>query len=254
MSDADTPTEPHSDTTPGNDAASAPAYSDGGGGDAGPATALNTPEPNKADTAIVDTAASGTPPAERSRNFYERGGDQPTAPAGNDAVQSSVDAADQVVYGPDAFEAFTTPDGFAVNPDVLNSFEPLARDMGLTQKEAQHFVDLHSKTMMDVAEAQTSAVSQMLTGWKNDARSDGEYGGDNFDQSVQIAAKAIGRFGTPALREALDETGMGNHPEMIRFAWRVGQSISEDAYIGGQPAPERPKTRAEILYPRKNED
>jgi hypothetical protein len=179
--------------------------------------------------------------------------------SGDDRGVSNADASNSIdpnepVHGPDKFEPFTTPSDFSVNSDVLNKFEPLARDMGLTQAEAQRFVDLHSQTVLDSVREQSAAVQQMLSGWKSEAQADAEYGGDNFGQNVQIAAQAIGRFGTPAFREALDETGLGNHPEMIRFAWRVGQSISEDAYVGGQPAPARPLTAAEIFYPTKQED
>ena len=45
------------------------------------------------------------------------------------------------------------------------------------------------------------------------------------------------KFGTPALRAFLNETGVGNHKELVNFMIKIGNSISEDAIAdGGQPA------------------
>jgi len=46
----------------------------------------------------------------------------------------------------------------------------------------------------------------------------------------------------------LDVSGLGNHPEMIRFLNRVGRAISEEkVVVGGSNV--APQTRESLLYP-----
>ena len=43
---------------------------------------------------------------------------------------------------------------------------------------------------------------------------------------------ALKAFATPELRELLQKSGLGNHPEIIRFMYRAGKAISTDDYVG----------------------
>ena len=84
--------------------------------------------------------------------------------------------------------------------------------------------------------------------WVDDAKSDTEFGGDKFDQSISVAVKARDSFGTPEFNEMLDSSGLGNHPEMIRFLNRVGKQISEDGVIVGGSSISN-QSREAVLYP-----
>jgi len=49
---------------------------------------------------------------------------------------------------------------------------------------------------------------------------------------------------------ALDQTGMGNHPELVRTFAQIGKAISEDKiHMGNQSHGER--SAADILYPNQ---
>jgi hypothetical protein len=48
-----------------------------------------------------------------------------------------------------------------------------------------------------------------------------------------VAKKALDAFGTTELRSLLNESGLGNHPEVIRFMFRAGKAISEDSMVTG---------------------
>ena len=61
--------------------------------------------------------------------------------------------------------------------------------------------------------------------------------------------KAIETFGTPELRSLLDSTGMGNHPEVVRLALKIGKAISEDTIVRGRNTPSGgAKDPASVLY------
>ena len=70
-----------------------------------------------------------------------------------------------------------------------------------------------------------------------------------MDRNLGVAVSALNRFGSPELREALDRTGMGSHPEFVRFAFNVGRSIAEDRAVSGGRSPGgRPADLGEALY------
>jgi hypothetical protein len=84
--------------------------------------------------------------------------------------------------------------------------------------------------------------------WVEDAKADAEFGNDKFDESIAVAVKARDSFGTSEFNEMLDSSGLGNHPEMIRFLHRVGKAISENSVIVGGTTTSQ-LTREAVLYP-----
>ena len=62
--------------------------------------------------------------------------------------------------------------------------------------------------------------------------SDDEFGGETFDANLKVAKSALDAFGTDPFKQLLSESGLGNHPEVIRFMYRAGKAISEDSYVG----------------------
>ena len=152
---------------------------------------------------------------------------------------------------PDNYE-FTMPEGVELDKALLNEFVPIAKELKLTQAQAQKLVDLQTKTVKGIEDSRAQGWETMQEQWVSNSKSDKEYGGLQFEANVALARKAVAQFGTDALKEALDSTGMGNHPEMLRFMYRVGKAISEDTMRVGQAKPEAPKDIAHRLYPTMN--
>jgi hypothetical protein len=67
------------------------------------------------------------------------------------------------------------------------------------------------------------------------SKTDQEFGGEKLSENLSVAKKALDAFGTPELRKLLDDSGLGNHPEVIRMMYRAGKAISEDRFVGGSP-------------------
>ncbi|MEI6907818.1 peptidase, partial [Klebsiella pneumoniae] len=53
-------------------------------------------------------------------------------------------------------------------------------------------------------------------------------------------------FGTPELKEYLNGTGLGNHPELVKAFIKVGKAMSEDGMVTGKEGGQR--SAAEVLY------
>ncbi len=150
---------------------------------------------------------------------------------------------------PEKYE-WTAPEGFEGELDqaTLESFEPVARELGLNQEQANKLVALHAESLQKQSQAAMEQHSQQMEAWQNDLKNDPEFGGAKFDANVKAAQKAVEQFGSPGLKEALEESGLGNHPELVRTFAMIGKAISEDGFIPGGKS-SGPRSAAEVMYP-----
>ena len=155
---------------------------------------------------------------------------------------------DEKQDAPGDYDAFTLPEGIEMNDAALDQFRQLAKAAGLDQENAQKFVDLYTAAIVEAAESQQKLWADTQQNWVDQAKTDPEIGGDNFDANIGEAKRVLKEFGSPELDDALSLTGAGNHPEFIRLMSRVGKAISEDAMIPGR-ATTGPRTAETILYP-----
>lgn len=142
------------------------------------------------------------------------------------------------------------PEGMQLDEELMEQFAPLAKDLGLSQEQGQALVAMHTQALQSMHERVTKAFGDTVAGWAETAKTDKEIGGDKYAENVATAVKAIDRFGSPELQKALNETGMGNHPELIRFCLRIGKAISEDAFgpDAGQSGEGGTRSPADVLY------
>jgi hypothetical protein len=169
-----------------------------------------------------------------------------------DAPPPANDAAAQTAPAPAMTSApyadFALPDGVSVDAATLDEARGLFAEAKLPQEAAQRFVDFYAGKIQALAEAPHRAWAETQAQWVGDINSDSEIGGSRLKATIEAAGKAIDAFGSPRLREVLDFTGAGNHPEIVRFFARVGRAISEDGHIPGAAARAHRST-AEIMFP-----
>ena len=81
--------------------------------------------------------------------------------------------------------------------------------------------------------------------------------GKNYDGKMDYAKRAFAQFATPELSQLMDESGMGNHPEMLRVFAKVGELMGEDSLVVGtglgssQLSPEQAQQEIQALYSDK---
>jgi hypothetical protein len=148
---------------------------------------------------------------------------------------------------PEKYEDFKAPEGVTFDKDVIGKFSEVAKELNLPQDKAQLLLDKMGPTIIARQAEQLKAVR---AGWQGQAKVDKEFGGDKLTENLAVAKKAIETFGTPELRTLLDESGLGDHPEVIRFAYRAGKAISEDGFVAGRGGAK--DTDARALYPGLN--
>ena len=146
-------------------------------------------------------------------------------------VESETSESETPEGAPDKYEfnakVADAPD--ELDPEVLTAFGEVAKELDLPQDSAQKVLD---KVAPVIQARQAKVVEEVKLEWANDSKSDEEFGGENLNANLEIAKSSLKAFGTDALKDLLQESGLGNHPEVIRFMYRAGKAISEDAYVG----------------------
>ena len=113
---------------------------------------------------------------------------------------------------------------------TLQAFETTAKELGLPQAQAQVLIDKMAPAMKAQGEAAfETAKADMLAA----AKADPEIGGDKFDDSVATAKLAISAYFAPAFVKFLNDSGLGNHPEMIRGLAKAGVPLRQDGHVPG---------------------
>jgi hypothetical protein len=177
-------------------------------------------------------------------------GQSPTPPEpekqGGD-VQTEEAAKPTAPVVPEVYE-FKVPEGFTLDQAVLDEFTPVLKELELPQDKAQKLVDTYSKITQAAAQKQQDDWVAQVNDWGKSVEKDPLLGGKNLPITVKDAQSAVARFGTNELKVALETTGLGNHPELVRFCAAVGKAMSEDTFHK-VTAPGAERTREQILYP-----
>lgn len=188
------------------------------------------------------TAETSTPTtnAGEPKTTETGAGPATTAASGGDTTQASSTTA-EVVYD------FKLPEGVNLDTAAADEFKAIAKEAGLKPEHAQKVADVAVKMQQRQAEAHAAQVES----WIESVKSDKEIGGDKLEANLVIAKKAIDQFGSPALVQLLNDSGLGNHPEVIKMALKVGKQISQDGFVPG--APKGAETDpAKRLFPNMN--
>jgi len=125
-------------------------------------------------------------------------------------------------------DEFQAPEGKEFDAEIIGNFSEVAKELNLTQDAAQKLVETMGPK---IAERQLAQVEAIRNEWAQQSQVDKEFGGDKLNENMAVAKKALDSFGTPELRTLLQQSGLGNNPEVIRFMYRAGKAISEDTFV-----------------------
>lgn len=147
---------------------------------------------------------------------------------------------------PEKYE-FQAAEGVELDKAALEQFEPIARELNLSNEQAQKMVDLYgAKILPMVQQKQAEAWQAQTEQWAADVKADKEIGGDKLTANLSAAQRALDLFGTPELKEYLNTTGLGNHPDLVKTFVKIGKAMSEDGMVDGSNQGQR--SAAEVLY------
>ena len=211
--------------------------------DGGAAPAPSEPAAPAADAPAGDPAK---PEGDKPQPGTEGDKSQDDKPADGDKPADKSEDEEQKQEGaPEKYE-FTAGEGVELDSEALKDFEPVARDLNLTNEQAQKLVDAYPKILAGVQQRQAEAWQAQTEQWAADVKADKEIGGEKLTANPSAAQRARDLFGGPVLKEYLNTTGLGNHPELVKTFVKIGKAMSEDGMVDGSNQGQR--SAAEVLY------
>ena len=149
----------------------------------------------------------------------------------------------------DTYADFAMPEGVTLDETVLAEATPIFKELGLNQEQAQKLIDFHAAQVQAGSQTQIDNFTQLMNDWREQSKNDSEFGGDKFEENVKIAQAAVTKYGTPGLKQLLEDHGVGNHPEVVRFMVNVGKTLKEDIPGASGTATSQAEDRVSLLYP-----
>lgn len=208
--------------------------------------AASTDSPAAADNP-AEGAATEAAAAEAPQEQQPQTGEQPAE--GQEPPAEGQDPAEGSEGAPEEYADFEVPEGVALDAEITGQFRDVAKELNLPQAQAQRVVDLGVQMAQRWADAQTAQVQDIQAGWRREAEADAEIGGEALPQNLAVAKRALDAYATDGLRTLLEDTKLGDHPEVIRLLVKVGKTISEDGMVTPTgAAPAAPKSLAERIY------
>jgi hypothetical protein len=161
---------------------------------------------------------------------------------------------------PEKYETFKAPEGITLDDKLIESAAPLFKELGLSQDQAQKLVDFHAAQTKAAGDAGMKAYEDMRADWRTKTASDKDLG-NGTDLRPEVKAN-IGRAldlvpaeAKTAFFEAMDLTGAGDNPAVIRVINALAQRIGEGKLVaGGGVSPAgvpggKARTGAQALFP-----
>ena len=147
---------------------------------------------------------------------------------------------------PESYE-FQAIEGSDLDVDSVpvQAFSEVAKELNLTQEQAQSVLDKVAPALKQQNEEQ---INQLREEWVSSVKSDSEIGGDKLSENLGKAVRVLDAYGTPELKSLLGETGLGDNPEVIRFLVRAHQDIGEDRFLTGSQSDKEQPFSAQDFY------
>jgi hypothetical protein len=126
-------------------------------------------------------------------------------------------------------------DGMTVDPALVELADPVFRELNLSNDQANQLLPVAQQIQAKAGEAALQQVidagARQRAEWLETAKADPQIGGAKWDETLHLGAKALDTLGFKdghPFRQALTESGFGNHPDMLRLARTLGELVSED--------------------------
>ena len=138
---------------------------------------------------------------------------------------------DQPPAPTDADYKFDLPDGFDLSDDVKQSVIDLAKEANVSPEVANKFVQKHA----EIKQQELADAKETIEGWRKETVADPEIGGDYLQQTMKNVNNALNAPAGAEVAEILKQTGLQNHPAIIKLLNHYGKMAKTDSVRGVTP-------------------
>jgi len=183
-------------------------------------TAVETPE-----TTETETKPESTESKETSTLATEKDEKTLATEKGEESTE---------VKAPEKYEV-KLPEGQEIDQNLLDSITPVLQKHNISQEAFNELVDIYAPRIQamqeDFSKESLKVFEEQKSEWKTETLKEL---GDNVKTDLSFAAKARDKFGDEAFVEILEDSGLGNHPAVVRFLSKIGKVISDDRFVDGK--------------------
>lgn len=199
--------------------------SDGDIGDTGGTGDAAAPESYEAFTlpegrALSDSALEGLTPLFKEAKLTQENA-QKFVELHDTLTQSQIAEATAKNVAPEKYEDFTLPEGRQVDQKALEIAVPIFKELGLSQEQAQQLIAVQDQVIQGYETATDTTIKEQNDAWKAAAEKDP-------DIDVAVAQKALGTLGDAETAAYLKDSGIGNHPGVLKIFTKIGKLLEED--------------------------
>lgn len=124
------------------------------------------------------------------------------------------------------------PKDLPYSEEITKGFTNLAHEIGLTKDQAAKIHDWYVKGEMSNYQNLNQQVQQEFADQMKELMN--EYGSEAvLNERLNIAQFALRQLGDEETTSWLEETGLGNHPKIIKIFAKAGQMLREDGLLQG---------------------
>lgn len=119
-------------------------------------------------------------------------------------------------------------------------------EQGTGQELLHNQIEQH---MRQQEAARHTQWQKQVSQWREEVAQDPQLGGAHMAANVARAQLALDRFDQDRhIGRLLEESGYGNHPEVLRFFSRVADALMEDSLVRGEPGSNSMPPLEERMY------
>jgi hypothetical protein len=158
------------------------------------------------------------------------------------------EAGEATPVAPESYEDFAIPEGFETDDDSVKQFSSMAKELDLSQDQAQKLLNKQAELSADMKAQNETARVQREQAWVDELKADAVIGGKNLPETVERANRTLRNLGTPELISLIKDNGYGNNPEVVKFMANIDKRLGEDSMVEGKGTTILNKTAAQIMY------
>jgi hypothetical protein len=194
-----------------------------------------------------ESLVGNTPPLEDSGDsrLHEEDTSPENKPPEDKPPENKLEEENPIPRAPAEYAEFKLPEGVQFDESGMSDFKSFAKEQDLTQEQAQKVLEFGAGQLKEWLSAPYKTWNEMQTKWQAEVKADPEIGGTKFEQSIKDASLVFtagesnpfvsSAEEAQALRQALNTTGAGNNPAMVKLFVKMGRLLSEPGPLSGNP-------------------
>lgn len=115
-----------------------------------------------------------------------------------------------------------------VGADLTEIYKNISIKAGLTKEQAKIISDSFVELQRVESEKISADMDTNIINWHNELKK--EFG-DAYDKRIDVAKRGLNAFGDDGLKQLLKDTGLHQHPAMVKLFAKVGKELLEDSFI-----------------------